>query len=43
MLDAPTYPKPGKFVIIPPTLTEEQRREYVQYEEAGDRNLNKQQ
>jgi hypothetical protein len=32
-------PRPGRFVIVPPTLTAEQRREYVQYEEDDEGNL----
>jgi hypothetical protein len=36
MPDAPT---PGRFVIVPPTLTAAQRREYVRYEEDEEGNL----
>ena len=32
-------PRPGRFVIVPPTLTDEQRREYVRYEEDDEGNL----
>ena len=32
-------PKPGRFEIVPPSLTEEQRREYVRYEEDDEGNL----
>jgi hypothetical protein len=32
-------PRPGRFVIVPPTLTAEQRREYVRYEEDDEGNL----
>ena len=32
-------PRPERFVIVPPTLTVEQRREYVQYEEDEEGNL----
>ena len=38
MPDAP-IPLAGKFVIIPPTLTEEQKQEYVRYEEDNEGNL----
>jgi hypothetical protein len=31
--------KPGRFEIVPPSLTDEQRREYVRYEEGNDGNL----
>ena len=36
MLDAP---QTGRFVIVPPTLTAEQRREYLRYEEDDEGNL----
>jgi hypothetical protein len=32
-------PRPGRFVIVPPALTAEQRREYVRYEEDDEGNL----
>jgi len=32
-------PRTGRFVIVPPTLTDEQRREYVRYEEDDEGNL----
>jgi hypothetical protein len=32
-------PRPGRFEIVPPSLTEEQRREYVRYEEDDKGNL----
>ena len=32
-------PKPRRFEIVPPSLTEEQRREYVRYEEDDEGNL----
>lgn len=32
-------PGAGRFVIVPPTLAEEQRREYVRYEEDDEGNL----
>jgi hypothetical protein len=38
MSDVPTYPR-RNFVIVPPTLTAEQRREYVRYKEDEDGNL----
>jgi hypothetical protein len=35
----PDASRPGRFVIVPPTLTDEQRREYVRYEEDDEGNL----
>ena len=35
----PDVPQTGRFVIVPPTLTAEQRREYVRYEEDDEGNL----
>jgi hypothetical protein len=35
----PDAPKLGRFEIVPPALTEEQRREYVRYEEDDEGNL----
>jgi hypothetical protein len=35
----PKTPMPGRFVIVPPALTDEQRREYVRYEEDDEGNL----
>jgi len=35
----PDAPRPGRLVIVPPMLTEEQRREYVRFEEDDDGNL----
>jgi hypothetical protein len=32
-------PRPGRFEIVPPSLTDEQRREYVRYEEDDEGNL----
>jgi len=32
-------PRPGRFEIVPLSLTEEQRREYVRYEEDDKGNL----
>ena len=32
-------PRPGRLVIVPPMLTEEQRREYVRFEEDDEGNL----
>jgi hypothetical protein len=32
-------PRPGRFEIVPPLLTEEQRREYIRYEEDDEGNL----
>ena len=32
-------PKPGRFEIVPPSLTNEQRREYVRYKEDDKGNL----
>jgi hypothetical protein len=32
-------PRSGRFEIVPPSLTEEQRREYVRYEEDDEGNL----
>jgi len=32
-------PRPGKLVIVPLILTEEQRREYVRFEEDNKGNL----
>jgi hypothetical protein len=32
-------PRPGRFVIVPPTLTADQRREYVRYKEDDEGNL----
>jgi len=31
--------RPGRLVIVPPMLTEEQRREYVRFEEDDEGNL----
>jgi hypothetical protein len=39
ILEAPTHPKLGRFATVPPTLTVEQRREYVRYEEDDEGNL----
>ena len=35
----PDAPRPGRLVIVPPMLTEEQRREYVRFEEDDEGNL----
>jgi hypothetical protein len=32
-------PRPGRFEIVPPSLTEEQRRQYVRYKEDDEGNL----
>jgi hypothetical protein len=32
-------PRPGRFEIVPPLLTDKQRREYVRYEEDDEGNL----
>jgi hypothetical protein len=35
----PDVHRPGRFEIVPPSLTDEQRREYVKYEEDDKGNL----
>jgi len=32
-------PRPGRFEIVPPLLTDKQRREYVRYKEDDEGNL----
>jgi ribosome recycling factor len=35
----PNAPRPGRLKIVPPSLTDEQRREYVKYKEDNEGNL----
>ena len=34
-----SVPRPGRFEIVPPSLTDKQRREYVRYEEDDEGNI----